>query len=418
MSLKVTIEELGGRGDGIVKAEKGPIYVPFSVPGDVVDLDIQGRKGSINRFYEKSSHRVEPPCQYFMRCGGCAVQHIEDKYYRHWKTDLIRTALKNQDLTDIQFAELQVSSINSRRRTSFHALGLGARKIKLGYAQKGSHNLIDINMCSIIVPEIEQFIDPLRVFLTGYLKQKQKMTIAVTASDNGLDVILNGAGEPDLDLRMKAATFAEKNDLARISWLDTKIKKSYFELLAERKKPFVTFNGRRVYYPIGSFLQATKEGQDILIKNMLESLPGCKKILDLFSGCGTFSVAAASECHVHAVENNQDMLNALKSSVNMMSGIKNLTTEVRDLFFRPLLPHELNEFDAAIIDPPRAGAHNQISEIIKSDLQKLVMISCNPVTFAKDSRRLVEAGFTMGIVTPVDQFLFSSHLEIITVFTR
>ena len=188
--------------------------------------------------------------------------------------------------------------------------------------------------------------------------------------------------------------------------------------MAERKKPFVTFNGRRVYYPIGSFLQATKEGQDILIKNMLESLPGCKKILDLFSGCGTFSVAAASECHVHAVENNQDMLNALKSSVNMMSGIKNLTTEVRDLFFRPLLPHELNEFDAAIIDPPRAGAHNQISEIIKSDLQKLVMISCNQVTFAKDSRRLVEAGFTMGIVTQVDQFLFSSHLEIITVFTR
>ena len=244
------------------------------------------------------------------------------------------------------------------------------------------------------------------------------MTIQITKGDNGLDVVFKSKGEVDLNLRMDLAAFAQENDLARISWFDTSLKIPYFEMLAERKKPYVTFEGNKVFFPEGAFLQATEQGQQVLTDIMLAGIEGASRVVDLFSGCGTFSIAAAKTANVHAVENNDEMLSALKSSANIMTGIKQVTTELRDLFMRPLLPHELNKFDVAIIDPPRAGAKHQMEEIINSKIKKLVMISCNPLSFARDVQDLVEAGFKMGTVTPVDQFLYSSHLEIIAVFER
>ena len=173
-----------------------------------------------------------------------------------------------------------------------------------------------------------------------------------------------------------------------------------------------------MFFPQGAFIQATEQGQQTLINIMLASLQDGSHVVDLFSGCGTFSIAAAQTANVHAVENNKEMLSALKSSSNIMTGIKQITTELRDLFMRPLLPHELDKFDVAIIDPPRAGAKHQIQEIINSKIKTLVMVSCNPLSFARDVQDLSLAGFKMGSVTPVDQFLFSPHLEIITIFKR
>lgn len=418
MTDKVTISELGGRGDGIAYLNDKQLFIPFSAPEDVVEIKLKENKARLRNIVSPSQYRVEAECKHFKKCGGCAVQHINKDYYRNWKAGLVRTALENQGLQDIDVRPLEMSPPRSRRRTTFQVIGRGDGDIVLGYAEKGSHNLIDIKQCSILVPEIEKFITPLKEFLKNLVSKKQKMTIQITKGDNGLDVVFKSKGEVDLNLRMDLAAFAGENDLARISWFDTSLKKPYFELLAERKKPYVTFEGNKVFFPEGAFLQATKQGQQTLTDIMLEGIDGANRVVDLFSGCGTFSIAAAKTANVHAVENNDDMLSALKSSANMMTGIKQVTTELRDLFMRPLLPHELEKFDVAIIDPPRAGAKHQMEEIIKSGINKVVMISCNPLSFARDVQDLAHAGFKMGAVTPVDQFLYSSHLEIIAVFER
>ncbi|MBT5074974.1 MAG: 23S rRNA (uracil(1939)-C(5))-methyltransferase RlmD [Kordiimonadaceae bacterium] len=418
MTDKVTIEELGGRGDGIVQLNGKTVFVPYSAPGDVIDIKLNGAKGRLRHIHQKSPHRIEPVCAHFTKCGGCQLQHIEEDYYKNWKAGLIKTALKNQGIDDVEILPLRASPQSSRRRTSLQAIGRGEGKIVLGYAEKGSHNLVDINMCPILVPEIVAFIDPLREFLKKLLKVKQKMTIQITKGDNGLDVVFKSKGEVDLNLRMDLAEFAQVNDLARVSWFDTGLKKPYYETLAERKKPYVTFDGNKVFFPEGAFLQATVDGQNALISAMLKGLGEASRVVDLFSGCGTFSIAAAKKATVHAVENNEEMLVALKNSANIMTNVKQVTTELRDLFLRPLLPHELNTYDVAIIDPPRAGARHQMTEIINSDIKKLIMISCNPITFARDVENLAAAGFKMGAVTPVDQFLYSPHLEIISVFNR
>ncbi len=418
MNHKVTIEELGGRGDGIFHEKGKKYFVPYSVPGDVVDVKLNGAKGKIRHIHQKSNHRVDAICDHFTKCGGCMLQHVEESYYKEWKEGLIRTALVNQGIEDAMIEPLVMSPPNSRRRTTLQAIGRGEGNIILGYAEKNSHNLIDVKMCPILEPTIVSFITPLREFLGRLLVKKQKMAIQITKGDNGLDVVFKGKGDLNLDLRMDLAAFAEKNDLARVSWFDTSLKTPYFEMLAERRKPYVMFDGNKVFFPTGAFLQATVEGQNMLISKMLGGIKDAGSVVDLFSGCGTFSIAAAKLASVHAVENNEAMLSALKNSANQMTDIKQVTTELRDLFLRPLLPHELDRFDAAIIDPPRAGARHQMSEIINSNLKKLVMISCNPVSFARDVQELKNAGFEMGAVTPIDQFIYSSHLEIIANFER
>lgn len=418
MSHKVTIDEIGGRGDGLAELNGNVIYIPYTAPGDVIDAKINGSKGRLRHIHHKSNHRIDALCPHYTKCGGCSLQHIERDYYREWKEGLIRTALENQGLKDIDIAPMIISPLGSRRRTTFQAIGRGDGQIVFGYAEKGSHNLIDIFDCPILMQEIKALIAPTKKLISGLLKKKEKMSVSITMGDNGTDLILKGKGDIDLNLRMDLAEFAEKNDLARISWFDTSPKNNRYELLAERRKPFVTFEGNKVFFPEGSFLQATKQGQDALIRAMLDGITGAHKVVDLFSGCGTFSIAAAKLANVHAVENNEEMLTALKVSANQMSDIKQVSTELRDLFLRPLLPHELNNYDVAIIDPPRAGAKHQMAEILQSDLKKLVMISCNPITFSRDVESLTQAGFKMGSVTPVDQFLFSPHLEIISVFEK
>ena len=418
MNQKIKIDELGGRGDGIGNMDGNTIFVPFTAPGDVVDIKLNGTKGRLRHIHNKSEYRVDPVCKHFTKCGGCALQHIDGDYYQKWKADLVKTALVNQGISDVDVKPLERSPLGSRRRTTFQAIGRGDGKIVFGYAEKGSHNLIDLEMCPILNAEIVGIIEPLKQLLRKLLKKQQKMTVQVTKADNGLDVVLKGKGGVDLDLRMDLAEFAQTNDLARTSWFDTSLKKPYYEMLGERRKPYVTFQGNKVFFPEGAFLQATQSGQNTLISEMLKGINGSTRVVDLFSGCGTFSIAAAQHANVHAVENNEEMLTALKRSANQMTNLKNVTTELRDLFMRPLLPHELNEYDAAIIDPPRAGARTQMTEIINSDIKKLVMISCNPISFSRDVQNLVDAGFVMGTVTPVDQFIYSPHLEIISIFNR
>lgn len=398
--MSVTIDHIGGRGDGIAK---GPIYVPYSVTGDVLELKLNGKRGRIKKIITPSPHRIEPICDHFGECGGCLLQHVEYQHYALWKAGLVRTALEHRGFEKPEILAPLISPPASRRRARLHA-----KDGVLGFSERGSHRIIDIQKCPVMVPEIVAMLDPLR----GFLKGRDNMTVHITCADNGLDVVLEGKGEPDLDLRMDIAAFAESNDLARISWLDTSLKKTLFEMLAERRKPLVKFGNRDITPPPGSFLQATQEGQQALIAHVKRDTAQSTRVVDLFSGCGTFSVALEDDCMVHAVENDDMMLNRQKGSAR-------LTTEVRDLFKRPLLPHELKKYDTAIIDPPRMGAQDQVKEIAQCDaLERVIMISCNPISFARDVRILVDSGFQMGPVQPVDQFLFTPHLEMICTLIR
>ncbi|MCF6196661.1 MAG: hypothetical protein L3J50_08155, partial [Emcibacter sp.] len=409
--MRVNISHIGAKGDGIAD---GPLFVPFSVDGDDLEVKVNGKQGRIKHIHKASPHRVAPLCKHFGRCGGCALQHVSEDHYKNWKQQKVITELGHRGFDDISLLPLELSPLASRRRARLTAIGGRA----VGFAERGSHNIIDITECPVMAPEIVRFIGPLRVFLKRQLAARQKMSIQINLADNGLDIILESSGEPDLDLRMDIAAFAEAQDVARICWRDTKLKKPSPEILCERRKPHVSFVGHQVFLPPGSFLQATKAGEDALTDFVTKAVEGADKVVDIFAGCGTFTVGLIGSHAVHSVEGDQHMTAELQQSSHQMGKIRNLTTEVRDLFLRPLLPHELNKFDAVIIDPPRAGARDQIQEIAHSAVTNLVMVSCNPATFARDARVLVDAGFIMGDILPVDQFLYSPHMEIVTTFRR
>ncbi len=415
MTVRVKIDHIGSRGDGVAN---GPIYVPFSVDGDDLEIKLQGKQGRIRHIHNPSPDRIAPICQHFGRCGGCSLQHVSQDYYSRWKQQQIRIALSHRGFEDAVILDPHISPLGSRRRARLSAVGRGDGIAVVGFLERASHNIIDITQCPVLHPEIMAFIGPLREFLGSLIDKKQKMAVQINLAENGLDIILEGAGEPDLDLRMDIAAFAEAQDVARVCWQDSKLKNPYHEILCERRKPYVTFDGRQVFIPPGSFLQATKSGEEALTRYMKQALGNADKIVDIFAGCGTFTVALIGDHGVHGVEGDQDMVVALKNSANQMTAIRNLTAEVRDLFLRPLLPHELNQFDAVVIDPPRAGARDQIQEIAKSDVNSIVMVSCNPATFARDARTLVDAEFIMGDILPVDQFLFSPHIELVAGFRR
>ncbi len=411
--MRVKIDHIGAQGDGIAHGPNGPLYVPFSVDGDDLEIRVQGKQGRIRQIQTPSPDRIDPLCRHFGRCGGCALQHVSADHYRQWKQQQIINALRHRGFDEVTVLAPEISPPGSRRRARFTA-GPSAT----GFAERASHNIVDISECPVMAPEIMAVIDPVRKFLKPRIAKYRKMTVQVTLADNGLDIILEGAGEPDLDLRMDIAGFAEAQDIARLCWQDRRPKKPFAEILCERRKPRVTFDGRQVFIPPGSFLQATREGEAALTRFVKAALGPADRIVDIFAGCGTFTAALIGDHAVHAVDGNQDMITALTSSCHQMGRIRTLTSEVRDLFLRPLLPHELKKYDAAILDPPRAGARDQVAEIIKSAMANLVMISCNPATFARDARVLVEGGFIMGDIQPVDQFLYSPHLELIAPFRR
>jgi len=411
--MRVKIDHIGAQGDGVARGPDGPLYVPFSVDGDDLEITTRGKQGRIRHIHAPAPARIDPVCRHFGRCGGCALQHVSADYYRQWKQQQITNALRHRGFDEVTVLAPEISPPGSRRRARFTA-GPSAT----GFAERASHNIIDIAECPVLAPEIMAIIDLVRKFLKPRLAKYRKMTLQITLADNGLDIILEAAGEPDLDLRMDIAGFAEAQDIARICWQDWRLKKPFAEILCERRKPRVTFDGRQVFIPPGSFLQATREGEAALTRFVKAALGPADRIVDIFAGCGTFSAALVGDHTVHAVDGNQDMITALTNSCRQMGLIRPLTSEVRDLFLRPLLPHELKKYDAAIIDPPRAGARDQVAEIVKSAMANLVMISCNPATFARDARALVDGGFIMGDILPVDQFLYSPHIELVAAFRR
>jgi 23S rRNA (uracil1939-C5)-methyltransferase len=404
---RLAIERIGHKGDG--ETADG-IYVPFSVAGDVVVAEVAEGRGLIHRIVTPSPDRVEPPCPHFGRCGGCALQHISDKALAEWKREQIVVALGQRGLKDVTVAPTMTVPGKSRRRAELHAR-LTDHELKLGFLERGSRVIVDMQACEILRPALFAALPKLRDGLARLLPPHKHVAVHMLETQAGLDLAL---GIPDFVLTVKnrtaAAALAEALDLARLSVNG--------EMLVQRREPSVSIAGIAVIPPPEGFLQAAVEAEQALQTIVCEALAGAKSAVDIFAGSGTFALALARSMPVHALESDAAALSALERAVKHAQGLKPVTIEKRDLFRRPLIAQELDKFAAAVIDPPRPGARPQCEEIAKSGLKRVVYVSCNVATFARDAAVLTDAGFHLARVTPLDQFRWSAHLELTGVFER
>ena len=412
VEIDVEIASLGAQADGIAETPGGPLYVPYVLPGERVRIaPEEGGRAHLAAILLPSPQRISPACRHFTRCGGCAIQHAAPNFYAAWKRDLIAAALKARGIeTDI--APLVRAEPRSRRRATF-AVTRTKKGAMVGYYARGSHEIVPLSECPLVVPEIEKALPAFGEIVSVGLSRSARASVLVTATKNGLDLAVTGGKPLDGPLRAELGQRAAAADIARLSWDG--------EIVAERRLPEIVLSGLRVSLPVGGFLQPTAEGEAALVKLVREGVGKPRRVADLFAGCGTFTCALADNASVHAVEGEGKALAALERAVREQGpsrGLKPVTTEKRDLARRPLLAEELAKYDAVVIDPPRTGAQAQAEEIAKSEVPVVVSVSCNPATFARDARLLLDRGYRLDGVTPVDQFLWSPHLEVVGIFRR
>ncbi|MFA3920035.1 class I SAM-dependent RNA methyltransferase [Ruegeria hyattellae] len=404
MSEIYHIERLGHQGDGVAV---GPIYVPRALPGERVSGVLDGRNLTDIRIEEPSEDRVKPPCRHYRACGGCQLQHASDGFVANWKQEVVRTALAAQG-AEADLRPIHTSPAASRRRAT-----LAVRRTKkgalAGFHGRASGVITEIIDCQLLDPALLRAIPVAEALAQLGGSRKGALAVTLTLSDAGLDVAVRGGKPLDGPLELALAQATEHHGLARLSWED--------EEIAMRDPPTQHFGTATVLPPPGAFLQATKDGELTLLEAVSEAVGDAKRIADLFAGSGTFSLPLSRKAEVHAVEGDREMTRALDAGWRKASGLKKLTTEARDLFRRPLMPDELAKFDAVVLDPPRAGAEAQVAEIAASRVPVLGYVSCNPVSFARDAKTLIDAGYALNWVQVVDQFRWSSHVELAASFS-
>ncbi|MHC0052063.1 class I SAM-dependent RNA methyltransferase [Actibacterium sp. D379-3] len=403
--MNVTIRRLGHLGDGVAD---GPVFVPLTLPGEEVEGDLTGDRIAQPRIVTPSPDRVRPPCSHYKSCGGCALQHASDSFVAGWKVDVVRQALAAQGLS-APMRPILTSPPQSRRR----AVLAGRRTKKgviVGFHARASDTLVQIPDCTLLHPDLMACLPALEALVPLAASRKGEVSFTLTRSGAGPDLAVGNAKPLDAPLWATLGTVAQQFDLARLSWNG--------ELIVERNAPVQRFGKAAVVPPPGAFLQATAEGQAALTQAVQAAMGGARQVADLFAGCGTFALPLAERAGVHAVEGEADMLAALDQGWRRAPGLHRVTTEVRDLFRRPLMPDELKRFDAVVIDPPRAGAEAQVAQIAVSGVPVVAAVSCNPVTFARDAAVLVGGGFTLDWVQVVDQFRWSPHVELAARFSR
>lgn len=352
---------------------------------------------------------VAPVCAHFGACGGCALQDLSPADYRAHKRNIVVEALARAGLSDAIVEDVIAVAPRTRRRASFKVAKSGG-KTSIGFHAVKSHDIVDMRECHVLTPKLFALVASLREMMSAILHDGEKAELHVTEADNGFDVSLRWPRKTTPTIIAEIAKRAASLNLARVT--------SGGETLVELTTPAVKFGDAQVNLPIEAFLQPTRQGEATLQSLVVKSLVGAKNIADLFAGCGTFTLMLAKRARVHAVELDAQMLNALSAAARAASGLKPATVEKRDLFKQPLSPLELNNFDAILLDPPRVGASAQVNRISQSRVKRIAYVSCNAASFARDARVLVESGYRMGPVTPVDQFLWSEHIEVFAAFTR
>ncbi len=399
------IERLGHHGDGIAE---GPLFAPLTLPGEEVTGTVDGTRLTNVKIVTPSEDRVAAPCSHFKSCGGCQLQHASDAFVAEYKVNIVKTALASHGLS-AEMRPCLTSPRASRRRASFSVKRTKSGAMS-GFHARASDILIETPNCLLVAPEILAARLIIEAIACVGGSRKAELTATVTISNAGLDIAFSGGKPLDGALRISLAHETEKHGVARLAWDG--------EVIAMRHPPSQTFGAAKVVPPAGSFLQATAEGERDLLEAVKEIVGPAARVVDLFSGCGTFSLPLAQTAEVHAVEGQAEMVQALDAGWRQAIGLKKVTHEARDLFRRPLMPDELKKFDAAVIDPPRAGAEAQIAELAISTIKVIAYVSCNPVTFARDAATLEAHGYSLEFVQTVDQFRWSSHTELVAKFVK
>ena len=407
--MRVVIERLGHLGDGIGHDEGGrALFVPLTLPGEVVEGEVRGDTLTNVRIVTPSPDRVRPPCPHYRTCGGCSLQHAADPFVAGWKQGVVVQALAAQGLT-AAFRPIVTSPPRSRRRAVLAGHRTKTAAV-VGFHGRASQTLVPVPECQLLLPELMAALPVLQEITRIGGSRKAGVSLNLTWSEAGFDLAVDGAKPADAPLRMELARLAAAHRIARLTWNGDGV-----ALIAA---PLQRFGAARVAPPPGGFLQATAGGEAALLAAVTEAVGPAKQIADLFAGSGTFALPLAARAEVLAVESDAAMMAALFKGWRQAVGLKRVTCETRDLYRRPLLPVELNRFDAVVIDPPRAGAEAQMAELAASVVPVVASVSCNPVTFARDARALVAGGYRLVWVQVVDQFRWSPHVEMAALFTK
>jgi 23S rRNA (uracil1939-C5)-methyltransferase len=409
---RLTITHIAHRGDGVAETPDGPVYVPYSLPGEIVDAErVPGHPDRRHLLHVASAspERIAPICPHFGVCGSCAMQHWQTERYREWKRGLLIGALKQAGLEPPVDALIDGHG-EGRRRATFHARHTHGDVVEVGFSTLRAHQLVAIDRCPILAPSMDRALKAAWAIGETLGETRKPLDIQITATEGGLDVDVRGAGELKVTHSAALARVGRQTGLARLA--------RHGELIVQNAPPTLTMGRARVTLPPGGFLQATAAGEAALAELVLAHVGAAKTVADLFCGVGPFALRLAERARVAAFDQHQAAIAALKQAANATSGLKPVVATARDLFRRPLVAQELTKFDALVFDPPRQGAQAQAAELARSKVPLVVGVSCNAATFARDAKILVDGRYRITKVTPVDQFRYSPHVEIVAKFER
>jgi 23S rRNA (uracil1939-C5)-methyltransferase len=412
MVERLVIDRLGARGDGIADTPAGAVYVPYTLPGETAEVEPWAGHPDRRHLVAvdiASPDRIAAICPHFAVCGGCALQHLATARYRDWKRALVTAALAQARL-DAPVDDLVDAHGEGRRRALFHARQSARDVLEVGFAALKAHHVVPIDRCPILAPGLDGAIETGWAIAEALAGARKPLDIQVTATDAGLDVDVRGSGPLTAAGIAELAQIASRRRLARLT--------RHGEIVALRAAPGLHIGRARVILPPGAFLQATAAGEAALARLVTAHCQGAKAVADLFCGVGPFALRLAERARVTAADNDAEAVAALARAAAATPGLKPTEALTRDLFRRPLTRTELKRFDAVVFDPPRQGAEAQARELASSGVPLVVAVSCNPATFARDARILVDGGYRLTRVTPVDQFLYSAHVELVALFER
>jgi 23S rRNA (uracil1939-C5)-methyltransferase len=412
MVERLVIARLGSRGDGVADTPAGPLYVPYALPGERAQVEAwpgHADRRHLIKVDVASPERIAPICPHFGTCGGCALQHLATARYRDWKRALVVAALARAGF-DAPIDELIDAHGEGRRRAVFHARRSTRDVIEVGFAALKAHHVVAIDRCPILAPGLTGAIEAAWAIAEVLAAVRKPLDIQVTATDAGLDVDVRGSGPLTAADMTSLAQIADRRNLVRLT--------RHGDIVAQRTLPMLRIGRSQLVLPPGAFLQATTAGEAILARLVEAHCDGAGTVADLFSGVGPFTLRLAERARVTAADDDAEAITALRRAAAGTQGLKPIAAQPRDLYRRPLVPAELKRFDAVVFDPPRQGAEAQARELAASTVPTVVAVSCNPATFARDARILVDGGYRIARVTPVDQFLHSAHVELVACFKR
>lgn len=399
MTEAALIERIAARGDGVTGDGR---HVAGGVPGDRIRDD-----GIII----PGPNRTEPMCRHFGKCGGCQLQHVAEPALADFVRDRVVGGLEGQEVTGIQVLPAVLSPEQSRRRAVLTALRTG-KQVAIGFNAAQSNQIVDMRMCPLLLPELFALIAPVRDLLVMIAQPRRPVKVKLQMLDQGVELILEGVKAEGLDAAMALQDFAGAHKLARFA-ID---QGDGLEILWQPEPPTMRFGDILVEVPPFAFLQPTSAGQAALIEAVTKAIGDAGAVADLFAGVGTFALSVQAGRKVYAAEGARDAIAALTGAANRARAL--VATEHRDLFRRPLVPAELNRFGAIILDPPRAGAEEQVKQLAASAAPVIAYVSCNPASFARDAKTLIEGGYTLDWVQPVGQFRWSTHVELAAKFSK